>query len=364
MAEARLRTDAAIEAQFAETIYTQLRQNEEDQENEEDAAATGAGPDDAAPPRRPTATAVDDGLQASAGDAAESAASADAEPKDGAKDPLEEATVPKMQPVAKTVVEGDVRLYLLAEPEMGRIDVNRGDPRVMRALLEKLADRGTASRALDAMRVAKERAQRIGATSGEEPPSFVSIDAWIAATGLDPTTADRIRPFVTAHTGAKAVNLFYAAQEVIDILPYLSRSQREQIARARKRSPQALMQVLAQIAPDPGNAEDTGDGDTTADGQSSEVEEPDRQVMRVTVEATVDGVLRRTERIVLAFTENNGGSGAVTEEAEAGERGLGRPDDTPAAASPPPYTILDRQILDSTMAATAQAATAPEEAGP
>ncbi|HEX2529769.1 MAG TPA: hypothetical protein VHL31_26200 [Geminicoccus sp.] len=360
-AEARLQAVAAIDRQVAETVYEQLEAREEEAQASQDAGdgtGQGVGSDRYADEQVPAGGTVEPSVEpAATPDGEEQAAS---EGSDDGKKSLAETMVTVQQPITKTVAVGNVNLYLHAEPEMGRIDVNRGDPRVVRALLEKLADRGTASRAVEVMRRAQERAQRIGAVSGEEPPAFATVEAWIAAIELEPATADRIRPFVTTYTGARSVDLAYAPQEVIDILPFLSRSQKERIAKARERSSAALMQVLAQIAEDPTTAQDEAETE-------GEAQQATRQVMRVTVEATVEGVLRRTERIVLAFSDEGGGGGGSGGPAAAEEVtetvGIGAPPPDQAVAAPPPFIVLDRMTLDMTPAAAARAAAPPKEEG-
>lgn len=390
MAEARLRASAMIDGEFAQLLYQQLKASQEleaedaDQADQQgldggglgdEAGAGDAGADASVDTTADTAADIGDASVAtpmtdsSQGfDSTSSLAAASADPGTSAPEPAadragaEQAAPPPSgiqammragKGMTNTVVAGEVSLYLRAEPEMGRIDVNRGDPRVLRALLEKMVDRAVASRAMDATEKARERAGRAGAVIGAEPRPFVSVDAWLAAAEMDAAAAERVRPYLTTYTGASSVDLAFAPQELIDVLPFLSRSQKEKIAKARARSQDALTQVLAEIAADPTT-------DTEAEDQAGG--EPPREVMRVTVEATVEGKLRRTDRFVLAFEEGGAGAGAGLEDEQPGGLGGGS---TAArlkaeqAETPLPFVILDRQTLDAALPA---ASAAPEPA--
>lgn len=359
-AEARLHATAAIDAELAQLVYRQLRTSQEEEEaqqarDDEKAAADGTGTDEASPTAGDSESFAED--DEGFGDSSAETDGFDAESDEIAPEDAgagERSTMLAPKPVTITVEVGDVSLYLHAEPEMGRIDVNRGDPRVLRALLEKIADRGVAARAMEAAQAARERAGRAGAVIGMEPEPFVSLDAWLDAVGMDQATAERVRPYLTTFTGASKVDLALAPQEVIDVMPFLSRSQKERIAKARERSPETLIQVLAEIATDPSTDMEAGDG---GGGEAP------RQVMRVLVEATVKDVLRRTDQFVLAFQPESGGSGAGLEEEEQQQgMGLGRTDSDAEgqAPAPLPFVILDRQTLDAARPhAVASAATAP-----
>jgi type II secretory pathway component PulK len=382
MAEARLRASATIDGEFAQLLYQQLKASQEFEAEDADAAdrngldddGLGDGPKDVddgsdvsadsdSTEGASVATPMSDSAQSFDGTTSLTRASADSAtdaPEPAAAGTEAEQTAPPPSGIqammragkgmTNTVVVGEVSLYLRAEPEMGRIDVNRGDPRVLRALLEKIADRAVASRAMDATEQARERAGRAGAVIGAEPRPFVSVDAWIAATEMDAATADKVRPYLTTYTGASSVDLAFAPQELIDVMPFLSRAQKEKIAKARARSQDALTQVLAEIAADPTT-------DTEAEEQGGG--EPPREVMRVTVEATVEGKLRRTDRFVLAFEEGGSGAGAGLEDEQPG-LGLGSTAARAEAAQAPtplPFVILDRQTLDATVPA---AGAAPE----
>ena len=378
--EAHLRADAAIDGAFAQMMYEQIKSNQDQAAADSQAAsadatgqggidATGAGLGKAAEPSRsagtlPAATPV------ATNDGQESQATADGSdpsaPQDLASPGLNdqaqaaEQTVTLVQkPITNTVVVDGVSLYLHAEPEMGRIDVNRGDPRVLRALLEKVLDRATATEAMDATEKGKKLAERAGAVIGNQPLPFVTVDAWLAATGMAEAAAVKVRPYLTTFTGAKAVDLLYAPQEVIDVLPFLSRSQKDRIRKARKGPPSELTRVIAEIAADPST--DTGNGDGTATGNGTGLAdggdpgnqasgETARPVLRVTVEATVPGVLRKSEEIVLAFTESGSGGGAISAldepDAAGGLGSFGKPKEQ-AAPPPLPFDILDRRILDT-----------------
>jgi type II secretory pathway component PulK len=385
MAEARLRASAMIDGEFAQLLYQQLKASQELEAEDAD-QADQQGPDgDGLGDERGTADAGPDASADTAGDTADASVAtpmtdssqgfdatsslnaASADPATSAAEPAadgagaEQAAPPPSgiqammragKGMTNTVVAGEVSLYLRAEPEMGRIDVNRGDPRVLRALLEKMVDRAVASRAMAATEKARERAGRAGAVIGAEPRPFVSVDAWIAAAEMDAAAAERVRPYLTTYTGASSVDLAFAPQELIDVLPFLSRSQKEKIAKARDRSQDALTQVLAEIAADPTT-------DTEAEEQGGG--EPPREVMRVTVEATVEGKLRRTDRFVLAFEEGGSGAGAGLEDEQPGLGGGSTAARLKAeqAETPLPFVILDRQTLDAALPA---ASAAPEPA--
>ena len=94
--------------------------------------------------------------------------------------------------------------------------------------------------AIEVTEAGKKRASRAGAVTGSAPRPFVSVDAWLAATGMDPASAERVRPYLTTATGAPNVELAFARQELIDVLPFLSRSQKKMIAEARAKSPTEL----------------------------------------------------------------------------------------------------------------------------
>ncbi|WP_157505474.1 type II secretion system protein GspK [Geminicoccus roseus] len=396
-AEARLRASAMIDGELAQMLYLQLKSSEElgvaeDDDEEDGGSGFGDSPDEAEgllaedgldqedglsslSEGRQTLSSLtgdqDDGLAEAAGFGEGGAGgdmSGDLASGDGlAGDPAAvaptgiEAVMRSGKLMTNTVTSDEVRLNLQAKPEMGRIDVNRGDPRVLRALLEKVADRAVATRAMEATEKGRELAGRAGAVIGAEPRAFVSVDAWLAATGMDLATAEKVRPYVTTHTGASAVNLAFAPQELIDVMPFLSRSQKERIAKAREESPDALDRVLAQIAADPSTETDGETDGETGGGEAG------RPVMRVTVEAVVDGVLRRTDQFVVAFEPAGGasGSGAGLEGEQEPANAFGQDDEDAAASQAPlPFTILDRQTLDTAPPLPAAPESAAFAAGP
>lgn len=364
MAEARLRASAAIDGEVAQMLYNQLRSSREIEERERAEAAAHdaeAHADAEAQADAETSAALaddgegldsgfdDGGDTMGSGEATRSLSDASGEPAIEPSNGIE-AMMLSGRAMTNRVVADGVSLYLHAEPEMGRIDVNRGDPRVLRALLEKIADRQLATRAIEVTEAGKKRASRAGAVIGSAPRPFVSVDAWLAATDMDPSIAERVRPYLTTATGAPNIELKFARQELIDVLPFLSSSQKKMIAEARAKSPAELSKVLAQIAEDPSTQPEPGE----EGGEEGDATGAARQVMRLTVEATIDGLLRRTDRFLLAFEDGQGGGDAGAA-ADAGESG-----DTPVAVTAAgaeaaaaqsaqrlPFVILDRQTLDA-----------------
>ncbi|WP_222184802.1 type II secretion system protein GspK [Geminicoccus harenae] len=368
MAEARLRASAAIDGEFAQMLYNQLRSSREIEDLERAEAARREAEREAeaeAQADAETSAALADdgeGLDSGfdtggdlgdepmgSGETTRSLSDASGEPAVEPSNGIEAMMLSGRAMTSRVVADG-VSLYLHAEPEMGRIDVNRGDPRVLRALLEKIADRQLATRAIEVTEEGKKRASRAGAVIGSAPRPFVSVDAWLAATGMDAATADRVRPYLTTATGAPNIELKFARQELIDVLPFLSRSQKQMIADARAKSPAELSKVLAQIADDPSTAPEPGEEE---DGEEGDATGPARQVMRLTVEATIDGLLRRTDRFLLAFEDGGGdagagaGEGEETGDAPVAVTAAGAEAAAAQSAQRLPFVVLDRQTLDA-----------------
>ncbi|WP_159711933.1 type II secretion system protein GspK [Geminicoccus flavidas] len=366
MAEARLRASAAIDGEFAQMLYNQLRSSREIEDRERaeaarrDAEAEAEAEAQADAETNAALADSDDGLDSGfdtggdtmdSGETERSLSDASGEPAVEPSNGIEAMMLSGRAMTSRVVADG-VSLYLHAEPEMGRIDVNRGDPRVLRALLEKIADRQVATRAIEVTEAGKKRASRAGAVIGSAPRPFVSVDAWLAATGMDASIAERVRPYLTTATGAPNVELKFARQELIDVLPFLSRSQKQMIAEARAKSPAELSKVLAQIAEDPSTAPEPGE----EDGEEGDATGPARQVMRLTVEATIDGLLRRTDRFLLAFEDGqDGGDAGAGESGQTGETGdaplavtaAGAEAAAAQSAQRLPFVVLDRQTLDA-----------------
>ena len=376
-AEAHLRADAAIDGELSQMVYTQLRSDQEQTAAAAKAAAAAreekpvesagastpaAEPDAAASPAQPSGSQVADAVppQPAALGTKEDPSDVNTGLSDAGIRPDKAAAITLIQqPITRKMAIGDVSLYLHAEPEAGRVDLNRGNPRVLRALLEGLVDRGVATKAMDATERGRKLAKRAGATVGAEPLPFLTVDAWLAATGLDAEAALKVRPYLTTYTQAQSVDLLYAKQQLIDVLPYLSRSQKEKIAKARKQSPQALTQALAQVAADPASSSATGDG--SAAGAENDAGEDARPVWRVTVEATVPDVLRETEQFILAFTEAGAGTGTLDEQPQS-SLALGSAKPKQEKEIKLPFVILDRRGLDTAPSSVAAAAGTPAAA--
>lgn len=239
----------------------------------------------------------------------------------------------------------EVRLYVASHDESGLIDVNTGDVEAIRRLIMNAGGDDTmAERAVDLTSAARGRG---GDVASADPGrlAFLNLAIWADRVGLPPDLAGKVLPNLTTFSQKSAVDLTQAPLDVLRALPSLTAQQVETLERARRTSPQALQDAVAAL-PAAGDGEDAGQG-AQGDQQTK---------VRYTIEAIVDGVLHKSERIVVAFREASGsGTGDYADDVGA------EPEPAQASAPKAPYAVLDRQEL--TVPAGLETALAPPRPG-
>jgi type II secretory pathway component PulK len=120
---------------------------------------------------------------------------------------------------------GAARVHVRAESELRRVDLNVGALALIEGIL-----RGAGHSPRDAARIAG----LIDAERRAEPPRlFRAVDELLRVPGVDPTTLDAIRPFLTVFGASPGISVGIAPKTVLTAVPGITPAMAEAVIRAR-----------------------------------------------------------------------------------------------------------------------------------
>jgi len=208
---------------------------------------------------------------------------------------LPDGTVRRLQLDRATVA-------IKVEDEAARIDLNGAAPELLRGLLEAIGgSREQIQPVVDAIvdwrdedhersLQGAERAEYAAAGRSYGPADRPFLVAGELRAVL-PVTTDlyrRIAPFVTVFTGASTIDPLWAPREVLLALPGVGEADVARIEAERRKKPPPQTQDIAQLLP----------------GANAVIGPAQRPLLRITLDAEIDGRVRRTATIVATLDDN------------------------------------------------------------
>lgn len=194
------------------------------------------------------------------------------------------------------------RIAIRVEDEAARIDLNAAGPELLQGLLVAIGgSRDQVQPVVDAILdwrdedherslQGAERAEyaAAGRDFGPADGPFLATAELRSVLPVTPDLFRRIAPFVTVFTGASTVDPLWAPREVLLALPGVGEADVARIEAERRKKPPPQTQDIAQLLPDA----------TAVIGPAQ------RPLLRITIDAEVDGRVRRTASIVAVLDDN------------------------------------------------------------
>jgi general secretion pathway protein K len=132
---------------------------------------------------------------------------------------------PLVPPAFETTI-GTARVTVSAQSELGKIDLNVGDPVLLEGVLRSVgADAGLAGRA--AREIVEFRSQGDGQV-------FHSVDELLRVASVGPALLDRVRPFLTVYGAVPGIDARVAPRPVLLAVPGITQALADQIIAARE----------------------------------------------------------------------------------------------------------------------------------